>query len=575
MSKSAGVKLPLWRLRVMMLLLLVLLCVLCWRLLGLQVMDTERGYQFLQGQGDARTVRTEIIPAHRGQITDRNGEPLAISTPVISLWANPQEAAAGRELWPQLARELDMPLQQLRERLGQPGRRFVYLQRHLPPARAEQILDLKLPGIYGQREYRRFYPAGEVTAHLLGFTNIDDRGQEGLELAYDEWLSGKPGSKRVLKDRTGKIIREIDAGKPAEPGRDLVLSIDLRLQYMAYRELRQQLQEVGAAAGSLVMLDSRTGEVLAMANVPSFNPNNRSGLKASHMRNRAMIDLMEPGSTTKPIAFVAALESGKFTPDTEIDTRPGWMQVGRKTLKDPINYGVMTLTSVITKSSQIGTTRVALALPEQAIVDVYRRFGLGQGSGTGFPGEAYGLLPTRSRWSDIERANFAFGYGLQVSPLQLARAYSVFANNGKMVPVTLLRRDEVAEGEQVISPAIAKAVVDMLATVVAPGGTGRRAAIPAYTAAGKTGTVHKVGEAGYDTDRYRSVFAGFAPVSSPRVVTVVVIDDPTGKRYHGGEVAAPVFGRVVGGAMRLLNVAPDAAAHIAQEQRARARGAAS
>lgn len=575
MNARASSSIPLWRLRVVMLLLFLLLCVLCWRLLSLQVMDTERGYQFLQGQGDARTVRTEVIPAHRGQITDRNGEPLAISTPVISLWANPQEAVTGREQWSRLARELDMPLAQLSERLDQAGRRFVYLQRHLPPARAEQILELKIPGIYGQREYRRFYPAGEVTAHLLGFTNIDDHGQEGLELAYDEWLSGKPGSKRVLKDRTGKIIREIEAGKPAQPGRDLALSIDLRLQYMAYRELREQLQEMGAAAGSVVMLDSRTGEVLAMANLPSFNPNNRSGLKAAHMRNRAMIDLMEPGSTTKPIAFVAALESGKFTPDTEIDTSPGWMQVGRKTLKDPVNYGVMDVTKVITKSSQVGTTRIALALPDGAIVDVYRRFGLGQGSGTGFPGETYGLLPTRNRWSDIERANFAFGYGLQVSPIQLARAYSVFANGGKMMPVTLIRRNEVAVGEQIIAPSVAQAMVDMLATVVAPGGTGRRAEIPAYTAAGKTGTVHKVGEAGYVTDRYRSIFAGFAPVTDPRVVTVVVVDDPSGKRYHGGEVAAPVFGRVVGGAMRLLNVAPDAAATVAQEQRPRGTGAAS
>lgn len=551
--------LPLWRLRMVMLLLLVLLGLLVWRLLSLQVLDTERGYEFLQGQGNARTVRTEVIPAHRGQITDRHGEPLAISTPVVSLWANPQEAVTGRDRWPELARALGIKLAHLTDRLDHPGRRFVYLQRHLPPAAAENILALKLPGIHGQREYRRFYPAAEVTAHLVGFTNIDDKGQEGLELAYDDWLRGKSGSKRVLKGLNGKIIREIDAGEPPQPGRDLALSIDLRLQYMAYRELRAQLQATESAAGSVVMLDSRTGEVLAMANVPSFNPNNRSNLKAAHMRNRALIDLIEPGSTMKPIAMVAALESGKYHPDTPIDTSPGWMQVGRKTLKDPIDFGVIDLTRVITKSSQIGTTRIALSLADGAIAEVYRRFGLGTSPDTGFPGETYGLLPTRQRWSDIERANFAFGYGLQVTPVQLARAYGVFANHGRLLPVSLLKREKIPEGTQVVAASVAQDVVGMLRTVVGPEGTGKRAMIPAYSAAGKTGTVHKIGVSGYADNRYRSIFAGFAPASDPRIVTVVVVDDPAGTRYHGGEVAAPVFARVVGGAMRLLNIAPDAA----------------
>lgn len=559
MSRASRTLLPLWRLRVVMLLLAVLLGVLVWRLLSLQVLDTERGYEFLQGQGNARTVRTEVIPAHRGQITDRNGEPLAISTPVVSIWANPQETAAGRERWPELARALDMSTGAIATRLDHPGRRFVYLQRHLPPAAAEAVLNLKIPGVYGQREYRRFYPAADVTAHLLGFTNIDDRGQEGLELAYDEWLRGKPGSKRVLKDLTGKIIREIEAGQPAQPGRDLALSIDLRLQYMAYRELRAQLKDTESAAGSVVMLDSHTGEVLAMANLPSFNPNNRANRPVSHMRNRALIDLIEPGSTMKPIAMVAAFESGKYRPETPIDASPGWMQVGRKTLKDPVNYGLIDVTRVITKSSQIGTTRIALDLPEGTVVDVYRRFGLGASPETGFPGETFGLLPTRKRWSDIERANFAFGYGLQVTPLQLARAYGVFANNGRLLPVSLVRRDEVPDGHQVVAANIASDVVGMLRTVVSKEGTGHRAVIPAYTAAGKTGTVHKIGAGGYAADRYRSIFAGFAPATNPRIVTVVVIDDPAGSRYHGGEVAAPVFARVVGGAMRLLNIAPDAA----------------
>ena len=556
MSERAPAPLPSWRLPAVLGLLSVLVCLLVWRLLTLQVLDTERGYEFLQGQGDARTNRTEVIPAHRGQILDRNGEPLAISTPVVSIWANPRETEDARERWPELARQLGVKVSDLDNKLAYRGRQFVYLRRHLPPQEAEAVLALKIPGIYGQREYRRFYPAGEVTAHLLGFTDIDDRGQEGIELAYNDYLSGTPGSKRVLKDLTGKIIREIDAPQPAKPGHDLVLSIDLRLQYLAYRELRESLQQMGASAGSVVMLDSHTGEVLAMANQPSFNPNNRSRVSASMMRNRAMIDLIEPGSTMKPLTMVAALESGKYTPTTPVDAAPGYVVVDGKTLKDPVNYGLINITRVITKSSQVGMTRVALTLDEKAVVEVFRRFGLGSGMETGFPGEQHGLLPTRNRWSDIERANFAFGYGLQVTPLQLARAYGVFASNGRLEPVSLLRRDGPAKGEQVIAPGVAQQIVEMLKTVVGPEGTGKRARIPAYTVAGKTGTVHKVGAHGYE-DRYHSLFVGFAPATKPRIVTVVVVDDASLGRYHGGDVAAPVFGKVVGGAMRLLSVAPD------------------
>lgn len=567
MSERAPAALPRWRLHAVLGLLSVLLCLLVWRLLTLQVLDTERGYEFLQGQGDARTNRTEVIPAHRGQILDRNGEPLAISTPVVSIWANPREAGAARERWPELARQLGVKVGDLDNKLAYHGRQFIYLRRHLPPQEADAVLALKIPGVYGQREYRRFYPAGEVTAHLLGFTDIDDRGQEGIELAYNDYLSGKPGSKRVLKDLTGKVIREIDAPQPARPGHDLTLSIDLRLQYLAYRELREALQQMGASAGSVVMLDSHTGEVLAMANQPSFNPNNRSRVSASMMRNRAMIDLIEPGSTMKPLTMVAALESGKYTPTTPVDASPGYIVVDGKVLKDPVNYGPINVTRIITKSSQVGMTRVALTLDEKAVVNVFQRFGLGNGTETGFPGEQHGLLPMRNRWSDIERANFAFGYGLQVTPLQLARAYGVFASSGRLAPVSLLRRDEPAKGEQVIAAGVAQQVVDMLKTVVGPEGTGKRARIPAYTVAGKTGTVHKVGAHGYE-DRYHSLFVGFAPASAPRIVTVVVVDDASLGRYHGGDVAAPVFGKVVGGAMRLLSVAPDDLAPSAVAQSA-------
>ncbi|MET0379406.1 MAG: penicillin-binding transpeptidase domain-containing protein [Spongiibacteraceae bacterium] len=570
MSKTAAkaVALPRWRLRAVVLLLAALLLMLIWRLLELQVLDRERGYEFLQDRADMQSVRIEEIPAHRGQILDRNGQPLAVSTPLVSIWANPSEvtpkdadskqakkALAARAQWSELARLLGTRQSELEKRLMMRGKKFLYLRRHMPPSEAEAVLALKIPGVYGKREFRRFYPAGEVTAHLLGFTDVDDHGQEGLELAYDQWMSGTPGSKKVLKGLNGKTIREIDAGKAAQPGRDLVLSIDLRLQYLAHRELRAQLQASGAEAGSVVLLDTQTGEVLAMANQPSFNPNNRQ-LKPRDIRNRAMTDLIEPGSTMKALSLVAALESGKYTPHTPVDASPGWLRVDGKTLKDPVNFGALDVTRVLTKSSQIGMTRIALSLSEKNLVDVASRFGMGAGTETGFPGEVHGLLPVRNRWSDIERANFAFGYGLQVTPLQLARAYSVFAADGCRRAVSLLRRDEPGKCEQVISPLIAGELTDMLKTVIGPEGTGKRAGIPAYSVAGKTGTAHKVGAQGYE-DRYRAIFAGFAPADNPRVAAVIVIDDPLDGRYHGGEAAAPVFGKVVGGAMRVLNIAPD------------------
>jgi len=572
-SKSSVAILPRWRLPALLLVLAAMLCALVWRLLMLQVLDTDRGYEFLQDQGDARSIRKEIIPAHRGQILDRNGEPLAISTPVVSIWVNPTEANPlkiddksekkrqalldAQARWPELAKQLGITRAELENRMAQRSKHFVYLRRHLPPPVGDAVAALKIPGVYVNREYRRFYPAGEVTAHILGFTDIDDIGQEGIELAYNNVLSGLPGSKRVLKDLKGKIIREIDAGQPARPGGDVTLSIDLRLQYLAHRELRNALQEMGASAGSVVLLDVRTGEVLAMANQPALNPNNRARVNAAGLRNRAMLDLIEPGSTMKPLTMVAALESKKYTPETVVDTNPGHIVVDGKVLKDPVNFGRIDITKIITESSQVGTTRVALSLDQHSVWEVFNRFGIGAGTETGFPGEQNGLLPLRKRWSDIERANFAFGYGVQVTALQLARAYAVFASGGRLEPVTLLRREgDAPEGRQVVSAGIAQQIVDMMKTVVGPDGTGKRAAIPGYSVAGKTGTAHKVGARGYE-DRYRSLFVGFAPVSSPRIVAAIVVDDASLGRYHGGDVAAPVFAKVVGGAMRLLNVAPD------------------
>lgn len=547
-----------WRLRAVLALLALLALLLVWRVCTLQVLDTERGYVFLQGQGDARTLRTEVIPAHRGQIVDRNGEPLAISSPVATLWCNPRELAEARDQWPQLARALRQPLAELRRRLvGNAGREFMYLQRHLPPAEAEKVLALGIPGVYLRREYRRFYPAGEVTAHILGFTDIDDRGQEGLELAYDQWLTGEPGSKRVLKNLRGQIVRELGQGEPAQPGRDLQLSIDLRLQYLAYRELKAALVRNRARSGSVVMLDSHTGEVLAMVNQPSFNPNDRSQLKPSAIRNRAVTDVIEPGSTMKPLTMVAALESGRYQPDSVIDTSPGYVRVGQKTLLDPVNYGKLTLQRIITKSSQVGISKLALSLEPQHIWEVFHRFGLGQPTGSDFPGEQVGVLPNHPRWRPIERATFAFGYGLSITPLQLAHAYGVLAANGVSRPISLLRQEEIPEGKQIVAPKIASEVLAMLQTVTERGGTGTRAAIPGYHVAGKTGTVHKVGSQGYAEHRYIALFAGLAPASDPRVVTVVVINEPGTGDYNGGLVAAPVFSRVTGEAMRVLNVPPD------------------
>lgn len=557
MAKQIKAPISPWRFRLVVAGLSALAAVLVWRALTLQVLDVDRGYRFLQGQGNARTNRTEVIPAHRGMISDRNGEPLAVSTPVASIWANPQELLQAQGQWSVLANSLNMNLADLSSRVKRYGNsQFMYLRRHVAPAEADAILAKKVPGVYVQREYRRFYPAGEVTAHLLGFTNIDDRGQEGLELAYNDWLMGHPGKKRVLKDLYGNIIREIDAGEAARPGKDLKLSIDLRLQYLAYRELKSALNRTGAKAGSVVIMDSETGEVLALVNQPSYNPNNRSQINSSALRNRALTDMFEPGSTMKPLTLVAALESGKYQPDTPINTHPGYIKVGSKLLKDHRNYGVLTVSDVLKKSSQVGTTKIALSLDEHDVWDVFNRFGLGRSTGSGFPGESTGVLPNRASWRAIERATFAFGYGMTVTPLQLAQAYSVFANHGVFQPVSLLKRDESDERKQVISAKIARQVVDMLETVTETGGTATRARVDAYRVAGKTGTSHKAEAGGYAEDRYFSIFAGLAPATNPRVVAIVTIDEPDGD-YFGGLVAAPVFSKVVADALRLLNIAPD------------------
>ena len=538
--------------------LLLLLFVLVARMLLLQVVDGKGGVSFLQGQGDARTLRVETIPANRGMITDRSGQPLAISTPVVSIWVNPQHLQIKDEQVSDLAKLLGYSVRSLKQRLSRyKNKQFVYLKRHLSPEQAEGILALGVKGVYGQEEYRRYYPAGEVTSHLIGYVDIENSGQEGFEFTFDEWLQGREGSKQVVKDLFQRTIKNLKQIEEPMPGKDIALSIDLRLQYLAYRELKTAVKHHRADAGSIVVLDIETGEVLAMVNQPAFNPNDRSKMQISSVRNRAVTDIFEPGSTVKPFTVVAALESGKYTPHTKINTSPGYVKVGKKTFLDPVNYGVIDVTKVITKSSQVGITKIALSLEQEAVHDAFYRLGIGQYLGTGFPGESTGYLPNKTNWKPVERAAFAFGHGVSVTALQLAQAYAVFASGGVKKPISFIKVDEVPIGEQVISESIAVDVVSMLQTVTGPKGTAKKAKTELYSVAGKTGTSHKVGKRGYEAGRYMSIFAGLAPVDSPTLVSVVVIDDPKGKEYFGGEVAAPVFSKVMAGSLRMLNVAPD------------------
>ncbi|HEY8518435.1 MAG TPA: penicillin-binding transpeptidase domain-containing protein [Gammaproteobacteria bacterium] len=527
------------------------------RILYLQLVDQE----FLEAQGDDRQIRTVEIAAHRGPITDRYGEPLAVSTPVDSVYANPKELKVALDRLPELAAVLGIDAEQLARRItSNLEREFVYLKRHLPPHAAAQVLALGLPGIGTLREYRRYYPAGEVTGHVLGFTDVDDRGQEGLELAYDYWLAGENGRKRVRQDRLGRIVEDIELVSAARPGRELRTSLDLRLQYLAYRELKAAVSETGAKSGSVVVLDVRTGEVLAMVNQPSYNPNDRSQYQPANYRNRAVTDIFEPGSSFKPLVIAAALESGRFTPDSIIDTSPGSLRVSARlvvTESEHANYGPIDLATLLAKSSNVGAAQVALALEPAMLWEVLTRLGIGRLTGSGFPGESAGVLNEPQHWRAVGQATLSYGYGLSATALQLARAYAAIGAHGVLRPVTFLPVTEPPAGEQAISQKTADALLDMLETVVTEG-TGQRAQVRNYRIAGKTGTARKAGAGGYSNDRHRALFAGLAPAGNPRLAVVVVLEEPQGGRYYGGEVAAPVFSRVVAGALRILAVPPDA-----------------
>ncbi len=554
--QAKGGILPAWRRGLVMLALLSLPLIVMSRAVSLQLLEGD----FLQGQGDQRHLRVEALPAHRGAIYDRNGEPLAISAPVDSVWAEPGvllDQATTQQL-SALADALGLDVGGLRSELAaRQTREFFYLRRHVDPSLAETAMALEIPGVHLQREYRRFYPAGEVTGHVLGFTDIDDRGQEGLELAYDDWLSGEPGAKRVLRDRLGRTIEDVERLREPAPGQNLTLTIDKRLQYIAYRELKRAVERNAARGGSLVLMDARNGDVLAMVNQPAFNPNRRSDITGGRYRNRVVTDIYEPGSVTKPFTVAAALASGLFTADSQLNTSPGVMRVGSHQVRDVRDFGELDIEGLLRKSSNVGAAQLALEMEPGRIWQVLNEVGLGQPTGVAFPGEAGGFLaPVPSR-RPVERATLAFGYGLSVTNLQLARAYSVFANDGQLLTPRLLVGAQTPPPTPVLEPALAREIRQMLSSVTRSGGTATQAAISGYAVAGKTGTSRKAIAGGYAERRYISTFAGMAPVEDPRFIAVVTIDEPSGDQYYAGPVAGPVFQAVVGDALRLYNVTPD------------------
>ena len=526
------------------------------RILYLQLVDKD----FLAEQADDRHIRTVQIPAHRGSLTDRYGEPLAVSTPVDTIYANPKELKSALDRLGELAAALEQDDEWLARRITSNfEREFVYLARRVAPAKAQRVLELGLPGVGTVREYRRYYPAAEVTGHVVGFTDVDDQGQEGLEAEFDHWLKGEAGSKRVMQNRRGEVFDDVELLQDARPGRDLRTSIDLRLQYLAYRELKAVVTDSGARWGSVVVLDPRTGEVLAMVNQPSQNPNaDRSEYRPENYRNRAVTDLFEPGSSFKPLVMAAALETGAYGPRTPIDSSGAISIDNRIITEEGGDLGRITLTKVLAKSSNVGAARVALSLPPQTISDTLTRFGIGRLTDSAFPGETPGALADPKHWRTVQQVTLSYGYGVSVTALQLARAYGAIAADGLLRPVSLLRLDEAPPGERVISAHTAADLTSMLEAVVAPDGTGYRAAVRNFHVAGKTGTTQKAGVGGYDDDRHGAVFAGFAPATDPRLVVVVMIDEPQGDAYHGGDIAAPVFANIVSGALRVLAVPPDA-----------------
>jgi len=545
--------LPGWRATVLFMLMLAGLTVLLGRGVYLQGIHDD----FLQKKGDARYSRVIEVSAHRGMITDRNGEPLAVSTPVESVWASPSDVEADRQQVKKLAQILGMDTNELKGRLLDTSRDFVYLKRQLPPDQVEKVVGLNIPGIMLQREYRRYYPAGEEAAQTLGFTGQDDNGQEGLELALQEQLAGKPGSQRVIKDRRGHIVEDAGSLHLSKPGSDIVLSLDSNVQHLAYRELEYAVKQHKAKSGAVVVLDARSGEVLALANYPGYNPNSRNNASNKSMRNRAITDLFEPGSTMKPFAVATAIETGKVRPNTLINTENGVFTVNNRKIHDQHPAAMMTVSQIIQRSSNVGAAKVALSLKSAVLWQGLSESGFGVQTGSNFPGEATGKLRDPKTWRPIEQATISYGHGISVSLLQLARAYTIFASDGELKPISLLKLDEPVAGKKVFSERTTRALINMLELVTQPGGTAPLAQVSGYRVAGKTGTAHKLEDGRY-VNRYVASFVGFAPVSNPRLVVAVMIDEPSNDEYYGGLVAAPVFSKVTGGALHALNVPNDA-----------------
>jgi len=551
-SPALQLKFQAWRSRLLLVGLLAWFVVLGGRALYLQGLN----HDFLQAKGESRYSRQISLSATRGTIVDRNNELLAISTPVESVAASPENVQITSEQTAKLARLLDLPADEVRRRLESKSG-FVYLKRQLPPEQSAKVVELNVPGVFLQREYRRYYPTGEVMAHVIGFTDIDDKGQEALELAFESVLVGKPGSRRVIRDRRGHIIEDVESIQQPQNGQKLTLSIDTRIQHIAFRELKVAVAEHRAKAGGIVVLDAQTGEVLAMANLPTYNPNNRAKIDPKRTRNRTITDLFEPGSTLKPFTAAVALEAGKVKPETVIQTAPGHMTIGNRTIHDAHPHGALTVSQIIQKSSNIGAAKMALALPAETMWNLFKQVGFGTQPRSGFPGEVSGVLRAYASWKPIEQATMSYGHGISVSLLQLARAYSIFATDGRLVPLTLVKRESPPELQRVLKPQTALAVRSMLELAVQPGGTAPRAQIAGYRVGGKTGTAHKLEGRGY-TNKYISSFVGFAPASNPRLIVAVMIDEPSAGHHYGGTVAAPVFNQVMSGALRLLAVPPDA-----------------
>jgi cell division protein FtsI (penicillin-binding protein 3) len=545
--------LPVWRARFLLYVFVAGFVLLVGRSVYLQGLNND----FLQAKGESRYGRVLEVQANRGRILDRNGDALAISTPVKSIWAIPGEAhPRGRQL-ARLAALLEMPSAEIEKRLADAGHDFVFLKRQIAPEVAERVAGLRIPGLFQNREYRRYYPSGEVMAHVLGFTGADDIGQEGVELAFQDRLAGKPGSRRVIKDRLGQTVEDVESIKAAQDGRDLSLALDARIQNLAFSQLKAAVVQNRAKAGGVVVLDVDTGEVLALANFPTYNPNNRSKLAGAQLRNRVVTDTFEPGSTLKPFTIALALEAGRVRPESVIQTAPGTLSIGGATIRDAHIERSLTVAQVIQKSSNVGAAKIALGLPAEAMWEMFRDVGFGAAPGLGFPGEATGKLRPYRSWRPIEQATMSYGHGISVSLIQLARAYSVFARDGELVPLSLVRVEALPVGQRIMAPKTAAAIRAMLEMAVNRNGTAPRAQIMGYRVAGKTGTAHKQENGSYAADKYVSSFVGFAPASRPRVVVAVMIDEPSAGRYYGGTVAAPVFAQVMAGALRVLDIAPD------------------